>query len=170
MASSKRRLATDALQTRIATVTVANGYQRDINSVQKYRKRKVTGDTEFQVNDFNTLPLVILTTEGNAMVEVEGEESIADETERFLDVLAILYFVHDQEDDSDTETDDLADDFVSDIEKAVMADATLAGAVVWSQIRDWMVMEAEDDEGEPWCIVPISIRMQYNYVYDDPYT
>ena len=113
MAESKEERIMQALETLLQGITIANGFENDVKSVQRF---------EMMSNDFVDVPLIIL-----GMDQVTHKErvqpNIVWETGT---VLIAVYIRHSQSEDSRS-TDAILLSLDADIYNAVMVDRTIGG-------------------------------------------
>jgi hypothetical protein len=150
MADTIREKIMDNIKTVLTAMTIANGYENDIGSVQRWRQHG---------NNKVTMPLIVI---------VEGSESNEDDayplTTCKLDV-GIVLFVREAE-TSVVDTGQALNSLLGDIKKALKADITRGGNAVDTQVRS--IQPFENDEGQIEAGLIIEIAILYRHQQTDP--
>ena len=139
------------IETAITAITIANGYNRTIESVQRWKQ---SGNT------FSNVPCVII----GAGAEV-FEDRPGFLTSCKLPVMLDLWIVHDENVDV-ISTDALLNIFLGDIKKALMTDYTRGGYAVTTRIQN--AIPFETTEGQPYAGMIITTEIEYRHNTLDP--
>lgn len=151
MAETIREKIIEDIKTTLETITIANSYQNDIQSVQRWKQ---SGNSLIQV------PCIIV----NAGPE-EKEQRPGLMTSCKLSVMIDLWIRHD-ENDVPGSTDKLLNSLLGDIEKALMADYQRSNNAVNTRILRNISFEAV--EGQPYAGLIIEVEVEYRHKTTDP--
>lgn len=138
------------LRTTLTGVTVANGYQNDIASVQRWRQSG---------NSLVAVPCIVI----NAGPEEKEPVPNPFTTCRFTIYLDVWM----RQDVSDLQpTDTLLNSLLGDIEKALMVDYTRGGFAKDTNIKSNVLFETL--EGQPQAGIIIELEIIYQHKQNDP--
>lgn len=150
MADSIREKIMADLLTTFGTISVANGYENNIESVQRYEQN----DQNLQAT-----PAIII---------VEGVESSEDSpdplTTNVLIVEGMVYTSHDRL--ASISTGEFLNKFVQDIKKAIKVDNTRGGNAVDSMVKSSEPFETDEDQ--PFVGIIFEIEVIYRHRQTDP--
>lgn len=140
------------IKTVLQTVTIGNGYDNTLASVQRWRQSG---------NNLINVPCVII----NA-----GPEDKQDEPNPYKTCLLTVYLDlwNRQDADSTADTDTILNSIYGDIEKALMVDITRGGYAIDTNVRSAAPFETV--EGQPHAGLTIEIEIQYQHLISDPET
>lgn len=154
MSDSIREKILKDIYSTLEKVTISNGYQAELNTVQRWEQKG---------NDFIGPPGVIVVPDD----ENKTSENTWPETDCRLPVLLVFYFRHDKE-VYNCSTDEVLSMFLASIEKAIMQDPFRDGNAIMT--RNMGNNPFSPSEGQPHCGFIINLEVQYRHNTDDPYT
>lgn len=144
------------VQTALATITVANGYNNTVASVQRFNQAgQVLANT----------PALIL-MQGGDNVDSEGPLAGAYSlTSRSVSVSVVI--IHRQDLDVDTRSAaEAMNSLIQDVQKAMLADYTRGGyAIDTSEIG---IGELDAEDGEPELVQTVAFKINYRHRRTDP--
>ena len=156
MANSNRKRILDNLKTTLAAITTGGGYNLDAGSV-------IRG---FQ--HFNKFPEDVLASGKFAACIAGADEKRRNHTQREFrsDILASVVLYVKIADSADTEgLEQLKDNAIEDVTKALMVDVTRGGYAVTTEIGD-----IDEDKGSfsPFAMIEIVVRCEYRASVSTP--
>jgi hypothetical protein len=138
------------LKTVLSGITTANGYQNDIQSVQRWRQQG------------NSLVLVPC-----AVVNAGPEEKDPVPNPFMTCKLTVYLDIWARQDDADPQsTDTLLNSLLGDVEKAVMQDVTRGGFAKDTNIKSNTLFETL--EGQPYSGIVMEVEIVYQHKQGDP--
>ena len=150
MADSIREKIMANILTTFQTISIANGFENNIESVQRYEQN----DQNLQAT-----PAIII---------VEGVESSEDSpdplTTNVLIVEGMLYASHDRT--ASISTAEFLNKFIQDIKKAIKVDNTRGANAVDSMIKSSEPFETDEDQ--PFVGIIFEIEVTYRHRQTDP--
>jgi hypothetical protein len=138
------------IKTVLETIKVANGYNNDINSVQRWRQHG---------NSLRQVPCVVINA-GSEERSPGPNPLVTCKFSVYLDV-----WVRQDENDANP-TDTILNSLLGDVDKALMLDYTRAGYARDTQILS--IMPFETTEGQPHAGLTIEVEVHYKYYQNDP--
>ncbi len=150
MSDSVRESILKNIKTTLDGITVANGYNNNVASVQRWKK---------QGNSLRQVPCVI--------VNAGPEEKELVPNPLFTCRLSVYLDVWVTQDDTDTtDTDTLLNSLLGDVEKVLMVDYTRGGYARDTTIKGNAPFETI--EGEPFAGITIEVEILYRHQQTDP--
>ena len=134
----------------LETIRIANGYNNDIASVQRWLQKG---------NTFRLIPCIIINA-GPEEIEQTPNPLVTCKFTVYLDV-----FIRQEETDT-ISTDALLNSLLGDIEKALMVDYTRGGFAENTNIKSNMTFEAV--EGQPNAGIVVELEIIYQHLITDP--
>ena len=134
----------------LETIRIANGYNNDIVSVQRWLQKG---------NTFRLIPCIIINA-GPEEIEQTPNPLVTCKFTVYLDV-----FIRQEETDT-ISTDALLNSLLGDIEKALMVDYTRGGFAENTNIKSNMTFEAV--EGQPNAGIVVELEIIYQHLITDP--
>ncbi len=150
MSTSRRESILAAIKTALALITIENGYNNDLASVQRWQQKG---------NSLQAVPCAII----SAGREEKEPHPFPQSTAK-LTVFIDLWTRQDDDDTSDTDT--VLDSLLLDIEKAIAANYTWGGYAENTSIRAITPFETVD--GAPHCGLMIELEVLYKHKQTDP--
>ena len=144
---SVRELITADIQTVLNTITIANGYDNDLSG---WAIRLDMTEDDY------TLPM--------AMVWFGGEEKRYDQSDALT--CEAQYGIRVVMRDGTASLSTVLDSYITDLERALMVDATRGGRAIDTLLRGHTVFEPIDDESTHGAIVDVAVR--YRHDIEDP--
>jgi hypothetical protein len=140
------------IKTTLDTITIANGYDNDIASVQRWMQRG---------NSLRLIPCIIITA---------GQEDKVPEPNPMMTChLTVFLFIYLRQEETDVNpTDQLINSVIGDVEKALVIDNTRGGNARNTNIRS--VMPFETSEGQVNVGAVIELDVNYQHLQSDPKT
>jgi len=152
MAESVKERILSNLVARLARITIANGYESDVASVQRY------GLDGLSVTE---VP-VLYVSQGEDLVQTERKAFPA--TQRRLEVFVAI--VTRPGAGESRSGDALLNSLGADVERCVMADGTHGGLAIKTESPDWM--ECAIDEQLPHLAIALRFTVDYRHDMHDP--
>lgn len=152
MADYVRELIMKNIVTTLQTITVANGYQNTIASVQRYSAHG---------NVYKSVPAIIV---------AEDTENYSYDADPLTTCkLPVVMGVATRHDESDThDTNEILNSLLGDIQKAMGVDPRRGGYAVDTQFQSADPLEIE--EGIPNIGLLITVEIHYRFLNDNPAT
>jgi len=156
MADSVREQIMKNVQATLEAITVENGYQHTLRSVQRFQQGG---------QQLSAVPVAVL-IEGGDDVELEGPLSGSFSlTSRMLTVSVVI--IHRQDLDTDARSaSELMNTIISDVQTAMQVDHTRGGLALDTNEAGIGEMDVED--GQPELVQTIGYRIQYRHRRTDP--
>ena len=150
MSISRRELIRQNIITTLEGITIASGFNNDIANVEGWKQRG---------NPLKNVPCIV--------VSLGRETKDPDPHPQATCTLPVFIDLWTRQGESDeTETDQLLNSLLLDIEKAIMADETRGGYAENTIIRSNMPFETV--EGQPHCGLIIELEIVYQHKLTDP--
>lgn len=152
MADSIRELIMRNIVTTLSSITTANGYANQMQSVQRFRQ---------DGQQLTEVPMAVLVDGGD---DVEQERPI-ELTSRMLTVHVVL--IHRQDTAVDTRSaSEVMNSLIADVQKVMQVDHTRGGYAV--NTIEQGVSEMDVEEGQPELVQTIGYRIAYRHRRVDP--
>ncbi len=151
MADTIREKILENIKTILEGISIANGYNNDIASVQRWKQ---AGNSLIQV------PCIIVNAGPEEKEQRPGLMSSC-KFSCFVDV-----WIRHDENDNPGSTDKILNSLLGDIEKALMVDYQRNGNAVNTRIL--RNLSFETTEGQPYAGLIIDIEVEYRHKIDDP--
>ncbi len=150
MSDSIRELIRENIKTALGQITTANGYNNTLANVQGWKQRG---------NTIQDVPCAIVSL-GREEKDPHPNPQATARLTVFIDIWAR------QDDDDETDTDEVLDSLLLDVEKAVMADHTRGGYAEDTNTRG--ITPFETIEGQPQCGLMLELEILYKHKQTDP--
>lgn len=144
------------VQTTLEAVSVGNGYQNTLTSVQRFRQ---------DGQEMKDMPMVVL-LEGGDDVESDGPIGGGSSlTSRSLTLSVVL--VQQQNTDEDGRSaSEVMNSLLADVQKAMQVDHTRGGVAL--DTEEIGVGDLDAEEGQPELVQTVSYRIRYRHRRTDP--
>lgn len=139
----------------LATISVANGYENEISSVQRFRASGI---------DLSTMP-TILVKEGDCFPELE--KSAAPRIRRRMELFLVVCVRHDEAADPRS-GGEILNAFVSDIERCLASNQRWDGLALMTDPPTYLEMEV--DAETPHLARGLRVEIVYEHIRADPRT
>lgn len=141
------------LVTTLSGIVVANGYENDIASVERWNMNG---------NNKASVPAIII----NSGPEKDSDSVAYNLTHCLLTVFLELWVRQNETESTATATDRLLNSLLGDIKKALQVDVTRGGVAVDTEITD--IESFETIEGQQHAGLIITVEIEYRHIQTNP--